>query len=174
MHLGQKSQPGNRLTVTTERVHLCQSFWKGKESSPFPEVFSVPNTEGAEHYTEVFVPCWIRSNPLETHLAEHRAAGTDHHVSHLDGWFSCSTAQPAMLWQLLPSPGAGADLIPLCHLVCSTDLYLCGKSHFKYPFFSPCLTFCQPPPATKAPSTFYSGISHQTCLLNLSVVCHSV
>lgn len=34
------------------------------------------------------------------------------------------------------------------------------------------LTFCPSPPVTKAPRTFYSGIFHQTCLLNLSI-CHS-
>lgn len=111
--------------------------------------------------------------PPEPHLAEHRAAGTDHRACHLYGWFSYSTPQPTTLWQLLPSPRAGADLIPLCHLVCSTDLYIFWKSHFKSALFS-LPYFCQPPPATKAPSTFYSGISHQTWLLNLSAIRHSV
>lgn len=44
------------MTVATERVSLCQSFWKGKKSSGFPAAFSVLSTEGAEHYTGVFVP----------------------------------------------------------------------------------------------------------------------
>lgn len=79
---------------------------------------------------------WICRNPPEPYLAEHRAASTDHRACHLYGWFSCSTPQPTMLWQLLPSPGAGANLIPLCHLVCSTDLYIFWKCHFKSPLFS--------------------------------------
>lgn len=50
---------------------------------------------------------------------------------HLYGWFSYPTPQPTTLWQLLPSPGAGADLIAFCHLMLSTDLYIVWKSHFK-------------------------------------------
>lgn len=107
--------------------------------------------------------------PVEIRLAGHSAAGTAHPAPHLYGWVSYPTPQPTALWQLLAWREAGADLIPLCHVVCSTDLYGFWKSNFQSP-----LTFCQRPPATKTPSTCCSGMSHQTCWLNLSSLSLSI
>lgn len=47
---------------------------------------------------------WICRNPPKPHLAEHRAAGTDHGPRRLYGWFPCSLPQPTTLGQFFHQP----------------------------------------------------------------------
>lgn len=97
-----KSQPGNWMTVATERVSLCQSFWKGKKSSGFPAVFSVLSTEGAEHYTGVFVP---RLDPQAP------------------PWKSTSLSSELLVRIILqPSLAVGFSFSPLAHHVVASSL----------------------------------------------------
>lgn len=112
--LRTKSQPGNRMTVTTEHVCLCQSFWKGKKSSGFPAVFSVLSTEGAEHYTGVFVP---RLDPQAP------------------PWKSTSLSSELPVGIVLqPSLAVGFSLYPLAHHVVTSSSLTRSRPNSSLPY----------------------------------------
>lgn len=147
--------------VTTEHVCWCQSLWNGKKSSPFPAVFSAP-VQREQSFVLRSLCCFLSRGSLDPSWpsTELLLPGIVH--CHPHGWFSCGSSFPGPPEQPRPNSFLPSGVL--------SWLLNFLKIPFQITSFFPCPTFC---PSSPVPGTFYSGIFHQTCLLNFSI-CHSV
>lgn len=124
-------------------------------------VFS-SSTEGAELCAEVFVLCFYLGAPWTPAGRAQSCCCQASFIATLMVGFP--VAAPSLDLQNGPRPNSFLPSGVLSWLL----------NFLKIPFqitsFFPCPTFC---PSSPVPGTFYSGIFHQTCLLNFSI-CHSV